>query len=86
MGISSALSKTFKSYSIEAKKRLTKLCWSDRVTVREIEKEFNLNANQIEKFMRYNLSEKDFKRWMIRRHKKFNQKSRKSKILKDYQS
>ena len=84
MGISSILSKTFKSYSPEAKKRLINLCWSDSVSVREIEKEYKLNANQIEKFMRFSLSDKDFKRWMIRRHKKFNQKSRKSKVLKDY--
>tara|TARA_B100000927_G_scaffold244405_1_gene206713 strand:- start:59 stop:322 length:264 start_codon:yes stop_codon:yes gene_type:complete len=86
MGISSSLSKIFKSYSPELTKRLIKLCWSDKVSVKEIEKEFNLSANQIEKFMRFSLSGKDFKRWMVRRHKKFNLKSKKASIIKNDQS
>ena len=85
MGISSSLSKLFKSYSPEARKRLVKLCWSDKVSVNEIEKEFKLSANQIEKFMRFSLPDKDFKRWMIRRHKRFNLKSRKFEIIKNAQ-
>ena len=82
MSISSKLSTLFKSFTPEAKKRLLKMGWSDKVSIKEIEKEFKLNANQLEKFMRFELSEKDFKRWMIRRHKRFNLKSKKAAKLK----
>ena len=81
MSISSKLSKKFKSLSPEARKKLTKMCWSDKVSCSEIEKEFLLSPNEIEKYMRYELSEKDYKRWMLRRSKKFNQKSKKAALL-----
>ena len=82
MSISSKLSKKFKELCPEARKRLTKMCWSDKVSCKEIEKAFDLTPNEIEKFMRYELSEKDFKRWMIRRSRKFNQKSKKAAVLR----
>ena len=83
MGISSKTQKLFKSFSPEAKKRLIKMGWSDKVSNKEIEKEFGLNANQLEKYMRFELSAGDFKRWMTRRHKKFNLKSKKAANIKN---
>ena len=83
MGISSKTLKLFKSFSPEAKKRLIKMGWSDKVSNKEIEKEFGLNANQLEKYMRFELSSNDFKRWMTRRHKKFNLKSKKAVSIKN---
>ena len=82
MSISSKLSKKFKELRPEARKKLTKMCWSDKVTCQEIEKAFDLTPNEIEKYMRFELSEKDYKRWMIRRSKKFNQKSKKAASLR----
>ena len=66
MGISKKLLDRFRTLTPDAQKRLSRMCWSDKVTVREIEKQFLISANEIEKFMRFYLSEKDFKRWVIR--------------------
>ena len=42
MGISSKTQKLFKSFSPEAKKRLIKMGWSDKVSNKEIEKNLAL--------------------------------------------
>jgi uncharacterized protein (TIGR03643 family) len=82
MGISNKLSKIFKSYSPEAKKRLLKMGWSDKISFKNIEDEFSLSPSQVEKFMRFELDSKSFKRWMIRRSKRFNQKTKKAASLR----
>ena len=82
MGISSTLAKKFNSITPDGKKRLVKMAWSDKTSFKEIEKEFLLSPSEVEKFMRFELSANEFKRWMIRRHKKFTQKSRKAAKLK----
>tara|TARA_Y100000296_G_C4933028_1_gene137588 strand:- start:105 stop:362 length:258 start_codon:yes stop_codon:yes gene_type:complete len=82
MGLSSKQKKVFDELSAEAKKRLIKMSWSDKVSFEEIKKVFGLSANQVEKFMLYELGEKDYKRWLKRRVKRFNQKSKKAAILR----
>lgn len=82
MSISKKQSELFKAMSVETRKRLVKLAWSDKTGMKDIEKEFGLTANQLEKFMRHELTEKDYKRWMIRRSKRFNLKSKRAANLK----
>ena len=82
MGISSKHAKIFNSFTPEAKKRLIKMAWSDKVSFKEIEKDFNLVPSLVEKFMRYSLSPNEFKRWMIRQQKRFTQKSKKAAKLR----
>ena len=82
MSISTKLSNRFKSLSPEARKKLTKMCWSDKLSFKEIQKKFDFSPGELEKFMRYELEEKDFKRWMLRRARCFNQKSKKSALLR----
>ena len=86
MGISKKLSQKFKELNPEARKKLIKMCWSDKISCKQIESEFSLTPNEIEKFMRFELIEKDYKRWMLRRSKKFNQKSKKAALLNSYRS
>lgn len=82
MSISKKLAETFKELTPEAKKKLIRMAWSDKTSMKEIEKSFGFSANQVEKFMRFELSEKDYKRWHKRRMTKFNQKSRKAAKLR----
>ncbi len=76
------MAERFKELTPEAKKKLIKMAWSDKTSMKEIEKSFGFSANQVEKFMRHELSEKDYKRWHKRRATKFNQKSRKAARLR----
>ena len=86
MGISSKLAERFKDFTPEAKKKITRMAWSDKVTFKEIEMSYGLCSSQVEKFMRFELSEKDFLRWKKRRAKRFNQKSKKAAILRSIES
>ena len=42
------------------------MCWEDRTPFEAIEIQFNLNPNEVVKFMRKALAAKDFKRWRVR--------------------
>jgi len=76
MALSSKLKKIFESYSPEQNKKLTKMAWEDKVSFKEIKKAFDLSPNDVEKFMRFALPEKDFKRWKIRLEKRSHKKGR----------
>lgn len=82
MGISSKLSARFNELGEQAKKKLIKLAWTDKISYQEITKEFGFTANEVEKFMRSELTEKEFKRWKVRQSKRFSQKSKKAAKLK----
>ena len=82
MGISKKLLQKFNSLNPEAQKRLSRMCWSDKIEAKEISKEFSISANEINKFMRFYLTEKDFKRWMVRSSKRYNQRSKKAALNK----
>jgi len=84
MGISTKLAERFEVLSSEQKKKLVRLALSDKISFQEIQKDFNFSPGQVEKFMRSELSENGFIRWQKRRNKKFNQKSRKARLLKGF--
>ena len=83
MGISTKLAQRFNELNSEARKRLVRMAWSDKVSTKEIFNEFELTINQVEKFMLSELGEKDYIRWRKRRVKRFNQKSRQASIYKE---
>lgn len=82
MGISSKLADRINALDEKSTKRLIKMAWEDRVSYKEIKKAFDLSPNEVEKFMRKSLSEKDFKRWKLRQSKRFTLKSKKAALLK----
>lgn len=79
MSISSKLKKRFKELSDEQVKKLIKMSWEYKTTYQEIEKLFHFSPNEVEKFMLYALSEKDYKRWKIKMSKRFNLKGKGAK-------
>lgn len=52
--------------SDKEKQRLIKLAIEDKVSYKDITKEFCFSANEIEKIMRKELTENRYKRWRIR--------------------
>jgi len=58
------------------------MAWSDKISFKDIEKEFGLVPSLVEKFMRYSLTPNEFKRWMLRQQKRFTQKSKKAAKLR----
>lgn len=82
MGISTKLAKQFDQLDEKSKKKLVKMAWEDRVSYKEIKKIFEFSPNDVEKFMRYQLDLKDFKRWKLRQAKRFSLKSKKAAQLK----
>jgi uncharacterized protein (TIGR03643 family) len=56
----------FERFSIEQIDRVIRMCWEDRTPFEAIKEQFNLNNNEVVKFMRKALSSKDFKRWRVR--------------------
>lgn len=76
MGLATKLKRIFESYSPEQSKKLIKMAWEDKVSFKEINKAFDLSPNDVEKFMRFALPEKDFKRWKIRQEKRSHKKGR----------
>ncbi len=82
MGISKDLSQRISALDEKSTKKLIKMAWEDRVSYQEIQKLFGFSPNEVEKFMRKTLSEKDFKRWKLRQAKRFTLKSKKAALLK----
>ncbi len=82
MSISTKLLKKFKELDLKNREKLVKLAWEDRVSYQKISSDFGFSANEVEKFMRYELSERTFKRWRIRQSKRFTLKSKKAAILR----
>lgn len=78
MGISTKLKNKFDSFTSEEKKKLIKMAWNDRTTMQEIKKEFELSPGDLEKFLRTEFTEKDFKRWKIRQNQRFTLKGKKA--------
>jgi len=76
MALSTKLKNIFDELSEEAKKKLTRMAWDDGTSMKDIEKAFSLSANQVEKFMRYQLSDKDYKRWKNRLSKRTHKKGK----------
>jgi len=81
MSISKKLKEKFQGLNSKAQERLKKMAWEDRTTYQEINKEFGLTANEVEKFMRFHLPAGDFKRWKLRQSKRFTLKSKKAALL-----
>jgi uncharacterized protein (TIGR03643 family) len=56
----------YNNASLEDKDRVIRMCWEDRTPFEAINEQFDLNPNEVVKFMRKALSLKDFKRWRER--------------------
>lgn len=76
MAISSKLKDQLNQISETGQKRLCKMAWDDGTSYKDIKKEYNLSPNEIEKFMRFYLSDKDFKRWRNRLAKRTHKKGK----------
>lgn len=66
MSISSELKKKWASLSDSDKDRIVRMAWEDRSTFEDIESQFGLSPNDVERFMRTQLDAKDYKRWRRR--------------------
>ena len=66
MGISRNTAQKWQELSLSDQERITRMAWEDRSTFDDISKQFGLSPNEVEKFMRTQLSEKDYKRWRKR--------------------
>ena len=60
------IEQTFEELNLEDRDRVVRMCWEDRTPFEAIKEQFNLTPNEVVKFMRLALSEKDFKRWRER--------------------
>lgn len=60
------IQQTYDSLNNEEIDRVIRMCWEDRTPFEMIQEQFGLNPNEVVKFMRKALSEKDFKRWRVR--------------------
>ncbi len=68
MGISRALKSKWTDLSQDDQDRIVRMAWEDRSTFEQIQDQFDLSPNETQKFMRTQLSEKDYKRWRRRAH------------------
>lgn len=66
MGISSSKSRKWDNLSLEDQERVVRMAWEDRSTFDDISTQFALSPNDVERFMRTQLSEKDYRRWRRR--------------------
>lgn len=82
MGISTKLKQKWELFSDKQIKDIVKMCWQDNVSFEEIERKFDLNSNQVEKFLRKYMDEKEFKRWKTRVLSKRGRKHQKRNDLK----
>ena len=56
----------YENATIQDIDRIVRMCWEDRTPFEAIFQQFNLNPNEVVKFMRKALPPKDFKRWRTR--------------------
>lgn len=68
MGISSSFKEKISSLSQDDIDRMVRMGWEDRTTFESIEKQFSFSANEFVKFMRSQLTAKEFTRWRKRVH------------------
>ena len=80
MGISSKLKKKWEDFSEKQVKELIKMSWEDNTSYEEIQRKFDLNQNQVEKFLRSVMSDKEYKRWKQRVLSKHGRKHQRRKI------
>ena len=64
--MSKKINTLYLTLSTEDIDRIIRMCWEDRTPFEAIELQFNLNPNEVVKFMRKALAPKDFKRWRVR--------------------
>ena len=66
MGISSQRQKGWKNLDEEAQNRIVRMAWEDRSTFDQIREQFGMSPNDVERFMRTQLSTSDYRRWRRR--------------------
>ncbi len=66
MSISAKKRTQWNSLSVEDRDRVVRMAWEDRSTFEAIQKQFDLSANEVVRFMRTQLEPKGFKRWRRR--------------------
>ena len=76
MSISNELKQRFKSLTEKESEKLKKMAWEYKTSYQDIKKQFKFSPSEVEKFMRFYLMEKDFKRWKIKLQKRFNLKAK----------
>ncbi len=77
MGISSQKKESWERINPENKERIVQMAWEDRSAFDDISKQFQISVNDIERFMRTQLNEKDYKRWRKRANTQGSLKHRK---------
>lgn len=68
MGVSRSLKEKMNLLSEDDISRLIRMGWEDRSTFESIEQQFSLSPNDFVRFMRMQLTAKDFARWRKRIH------------------
>gem|GEM_PF-319750 len=66
LGISKQLREKWAQLSSVDCDRIVRMAWEDRTAFDNIQKQFGMSTNEIEKFMRTQLDEKSYKRWRKR--------------------
>ena len=66
----SKIDKILNNANTEVIDRIIRMCWEDRTPFEAIKTQFDLTPNEVVKFMRKALSEKDFIRWRVRANNK----------------
>ena len=66
MSISSESRKKWQALSADDQDRIVRMAWEDRTSFESIQAQFEMTANEVVKFMRTMLEEKDYKRWRRR--------------------
>lgn len=79
MGISSKKSKKWQTLSEQDQDRILRMAWEDRSSFDAIVLQFGLSPNDVERFMRTQLNEKDYKRWRRRANTKGQLKHQKTR-------
>ncbi len=70
MGISKNTKDKWLLFSDYEKSRIVRMSWEDRTSFNNITKQFLLSPNEIVRFMRTQLNDKDYKRWRLRMNTK----------------
>lgn len=79
MGISSKLRQQWQAFSDKKIKEIIKMSWQDNTSFEEIKRKFDINSNELEKFLRTHMEEKEFNRWKKRVLSKRGRKHQKKK-------
>lgn len=66
LGVSRQSKMKWNTLDTDDQDRIVRMAWEDRTSFEAIQKQFGLTPNEVVKFMRTQLSERDYRRWRRR--------------------